>query len=431
MIVAVHGGGYVGLTAAIHFAMANARVIVYDPDLDTITRIRAGKPRAGEFLSYINADVADLVSKQRLDATNDFKKIIGADIHVIAVPTEREGEPYGDIVEKLIVDLAKVTRPESIILVESTLAPGTIDRILDDVKKALHPQKQLGENWFLAVCPRRDWFADRDKNLANLPRVVGGVTGECTFRASNALGMVSGTIMETDYRTAELCKALENALLHVPLMFAYQMATAYPDHNVAEALALAGTHWRLPLLHLGFGTGGRCVPLGTKYLVENSNVGLTPNGRLAIGEAAIDWDDDFRFLIAEIVHRNTKGRSRRALVLGIGYRPEFKDAGLSPGLDVARHLKDFGISAGVCDPLWSKEELRTLAKLEVRPPSLMENAILLATPHKAFLELPLKENMWRPGMLVIDGTGAWRGFKELFKQRGIDYRIVGEPGWSK
>jgi UDP-N-acetyl-D-mannosaminuronate dehydrogenase len=215
---------------------------------------------------------------------------------------------------------------------------------------------------------------------------------------------------------------LENALLHVPVMFAYQLAYALPGHNVAEALRLAGTHWRLTPLYLGFGTGGRCVPLGTEYLVAASGQ------RLELGLKALDWDARFRELIADIVEKTAP---RKVLVLGMAYRPEFRDMGLSPGLAVARALKRKMISVDVHDPMWKPDELAALTELDV--PSLTTvrdyDVVLVATGHKSYLELPTNPRLWRRGQIVLDGPGAWTSYRGKFDDRGVCYKAVGDPGW--
>lgn len=428
--IAVHGLGYVGLTAAVHFARAGVQVIGYDPDAATAAGVNGGKPRAGEFLSYLNSSVADLVANGRLRATTRFEDVQGLQVHIVAVPTERSGLPDDRVVLEVLRRLFALTPDRTLVVVESTLTPGTIDRLLAwSQALVMHPQRQVGADWFLAVCPRRDWFADADRNLHTLPRIVGGVTDECTRRATMLLSMVSKTILTTDYRTAEVCKALENALLHVPLMFAYQLAWAMPGHDIAEALRLAGTHWRLTPLYLGFGAGGRCVPLGTQYLTAASR------GRLELGEQALNWDSRFRQIVAGAAAARLTPQAK-VLILGIAYRPEFRDAGLSPGLDVANALAERGFQVWVHDPMWDKRELQQLTGLPVADlgfdPRQCEG-VLLATPHKMYLDWPADPQRWRKGQYVLDGQGAWDipEYRALFEKYGVRYVRVGKPGWLR
>ncbi len=417
--LAIHGGGYTGLTGALHFALTGTRVTIYDPDEATVDGINNGTPRANEYLSYLNTNIAGLVKKGLLRATTDIGLINNHGIHIINVPTERNGQPYDDIVIEVLHKLI-LTKRGALIIVESTLPPGLIDAVLAEHS----PQLKAGRNFNLAVCPRRDWFSDKDKNLANVPRIVGGVTDQCTFKATGVLSQVSNQILETDYRTAELVKAFENAQLHVQCMLAYQMAWSYPDRNIAEMLKLAGTHWRLPELHLGMGTGGRCVPLGTQYLTEAADEARP----LTLGKSASDWDTEFRIIVADSVVERIP-MDGNAVILGIAYRPEFRDAGLSPGLDVAKRLMVRGIDVTVNDPMWSNEELEKLTQLPVGEISHYTSAIILATPHKAYEKLPLRSNLWIKGQVVLDGFGLWAQYKDLFEQKGIRYYQVGTPGW--
>lgn len=416
----IHGLGYVGLTAAVHYARAGWNVLGYDPDATTVAQVELGKPRAGEFLSYLDADVKALVKSKRLRATQDFDDAMMRQVHVVCVPTERHGHPYDEIAEGVMGRLLVAVPGDSVIMIESTLTPGFIDRL-----RAAHivmDYRLKRGTIHIAVCPRRDWFADPEKNLETLPRIVGGVTPECTKRACQIIGAVSKTIHVTDYRTAELTKALENALLHVPVMFAYQLAYAMPNHDVAEALRLAGTHWRLTPLYLGFGTGGRCVPLGTEYLVRASG------DRLDLGVRALEWDRRFRSLIADIVE---KAAPRRVLVLGAAYRPEFRDMGLSPGLDVARALREKRIDVAVHDAMWPRAELESLTGFPAPSLSTLKefDVVLLATAHDAYRELPTLTKVWRAGQIVLDGPGAWFDQRSRLDAMGVLYRRVGEPGW--
>lgn len=410
--ITIHGLGYVGLTAAVHWAKAGFRVIGYDPDPVTIRALCAGTPRAGEFLAYLNADVQQLITDAKIVPVSRLELALGSFAHIVAVPTERDGEPYDDIAVSVAHTLLELAKDDAIIIMESTLTPGFSEKYV-----LPHLVNQT-----YAVCPRRDWFADPEKNLATLPRIVGGVTPKGTEQVIELLKNVSEDCIPTDYRTAELTKALENAMLHVPIMLAAELAMNMPGHNIAEALALSCSHWRLMCLYLGMGTGGRCVPLGTKYLLRASG----PGGLL---EAALTADRHLRVACARAVaERGVK----TALVLGIGYRPDFKDAGTSPGLAIAQYLRrDYGVEVTVADPLWADQELANLTGFGVHTGDLnltAYDAVLLATPHTLFRTLP-EQATWREGQLVLDGQGTWADYLDFFNEQGVHYRQVGMAGW--
>lgn len=447
--IVYHGGGYAGLTGAVHFAMAGKQVLIYDPDEQVVAAINSGKPKAGEFLRYLTdygarmaSDTGPALFGDQIRATVRFRDAALAPVHIIAAPSERAGRPEMSIVLGIldrIIRNVEVRKP--VIIVESTLTPGTIDRFLDlPLEGGRVPARDLLQmgGFCLAVAPRRDWFADPAKNVKTLDRVVGGVMPGCTAAAVNVLSIVSTKIHVTDYRTAELVKPLENALLHVPLMMVHELASNYPYHDVAEAVRLAGTHWRLFPLHLNFGAGGRCVPLGPKYLLDGTQFGSD------MLEAAVQQDKLMREQIAVIarswltdIRRKDARSTGCALVLGMAYRPDFKDAGSSPGVDIANGLVARGVKTMIHDPMWGADELLTMvpgASVITDPGSCVEaDVVLLSTPHQEYFNWPLRGEAWRKGQIVLDAQGYWNkgSFPLAFETQGVEYRQVGKPGWSK
>lgn len=426
--IAYHGLGYVGLTGAVHLANAGVDVVGYDPDQEVVDAINAGAPRAGDFLQYLGG----VDYRAHFQATTDFDRVAALPVHILAVPSEKDGEPWMALVYDVIRRLADTVNEGTLIIVESTLQPGAIDALLSQ-----HPtiQRKLdGGELFLSVCPRRDWFADPDKNLSTLFRVVGGYNDASTTRTVDVLTQVTPAekILTTTYRTAELTKALENAMLHVPVMMCHELAATYPTLDVAEAAKLASTHWRFQSLgevYLGFGSGGRCVPLGSKYLTSGAPRRHPP----MILEKALAVDKAFPALVADVAYRRAreiaKGRQPVCLLLGVAYRPGFRDLGLSPGLRVAQMLDNFGAAVHLHDAVFTPDEIRHVAPYATAIDAVPQDGvgydvILLSTPHQLYLDLPAT---WTRGPAVIDARGVWAQYQNRFSS----YAQVGTPDWSR
>jgi UDP-N-acetyl-D-glucosamine dehydrogenase len=419
--VIVHGGGYVGLTGAIHLALAGYQVIIYDPDGHTVKTINEGKPRAGEYLDYIDADVKVLVKDNKLLATQDYESIKHEKIHLLAVPTEKGDEPYMGIVKDCILKLHTSIPHEGLIIIESTLKPGTVDELyLPRVHK---------KDIFLAVCPRLDWFGDKEKNVTTLPRIIGGVTEESRLAANELLTKICKDIrFAKSHREAEFAKAGQNALYFVQIMTAYQLAKLYQnDADMNEVLRLIGVHWRLPQLFLGPGTSGRCVAMGAKYLYGDNDFHFTDKTLL---RCALDYDKRWRRIIADRVTHEFPfaAMTQKILVMGIAYRPDFSDFGYSAGLDIAKYLKEYGWDTYINDPIIPKE---TLDKLNV-PTGIVHNdldAIILATGHSAYSTLPETWHFMKKGLFILDCCGLWERYRTRFETYGLKYKRVGEKGW--
>lgn len=408
--IAVHGGGYVGLTAAIHYARAGKVVMICDPDQSVVDAINRGTPRANEILGDVGAGCAG----EHPRATTSFECVQDAPAHVVCVPSEKDGAPWMDLVTQVVRRIA-AGRGDRLIIVESTVTPGTLSAFSELPAKGIN----------LAHAPRRDWFAEAEKNLATLQRVVGGLTPECTRRAIDLISSVTPRelILATDCRTAELVKPLENAFLHVPVMLACEVARAYPDLDIARAVELACTHWRLMTIYLNAGTGGRCVQLGSRYLQDG-----TPQLGAGVLHAAIGGETLMRDSAARAIAARVNPGAK-VLVLGIAYRPGFRDAGNSPGLAVAHALRTLGVSPSVYDPMWTSQELETMCQLPTSPPAVETfDAVFLATPH-AQLATPRTLGTWRPGQFVLDAQGAWVAHREHFAELEVEYKRIGDPGW--
>lgn len=425
--IAVHGLGYVGLTAAIAYAQAPYRqVLGYDPDASVVGAVACGTPRhGGATILGLAEPLQAALRNKTLQLTSEWTRDLAAyGAHVVAVPTEKNGEPWMDLILDVFEKIVEHGPPRLTIIIESTLTPGTMDRLIDI---AVHHRRILGESLFLAAAPRRDWFADAERNLKTLPRIVGGVTSNCTEAALDVLGAVSDHIIRVGYREAELIKPLENALFHVQIMAAQEVARTYPHVDMTEVLKAVGTHWRLPELHVGFGTGGRCIPLGPKYIIHGMKA------QMPMMVTALSTDQSTRYMIARAL-LNIAGSK---MLLGIAYRADFRDIGSSPAFDIARFLSKLDGGVAVHDAMFSPAEIRELLPHAATPDwrdlqafVAAAKVVILGTPHRAYQTLGSTFD-WQEGQLILDALGGWADpwYREIFAKAGARYVRVGDPGW--
>lgn len=416
--IVISGGGYVGLVGAVHFALAGCNVTIYDPDPKTVNGINAGNPRAGEYLSYIDQNVAALVQNKKLKATTAFDTISSKMVHLLAVPTEKGDSPCMDIVKSAITKLHESVPKGAIIIVESTIQPGTID--------SLDLPRVYNDEIFLAVCPRLDWFADSTKNVTTLPRIVGGVTEQSTIMAVDVLGLICKDIHRTNHRVAEFAKAGQNHLYFVQIMAAHEMALDFQGNaDMNEALKFIGLHWRLPELFLGPGVSGRCIQMGTQYIVNSSS----STDKMPIANASLEMNELWRITIANALesYLPENNNSSTILVMGIAYRQDFSDFGYSSGLEIANRLNDWGYKVQIHDPIIPNDVLASTG-LKVYTGGPVE-VILLATGHSAYKNIPHETTWWKKGQVVLDACGLWEEHRKLFDVYGVKYIRVGEQGW--
>ena len=176
--VAVIGAGYVGVPLAATFAEAGCRVLLVDVLEDVVAALNRGESHIDDVPSD---RLAPLVEGGLVQATTSYEELANADAILIALPTplSRQREPDLSIVEDAARRLAKVLREGQLVVLESTTWPGTTRELLQPI---LEEGSGLvaGEGFFLAISPERVDPGREDWTTKTTPKVLGGITPECT-----------------------------------------------------------------------------------------------------------------------------------------------------------------------------------------------------------------------------------------------------------
>ncbi|MBI2863194.1 MAG: nucleotide sugar dehydrogenase [Chloroflexi bacterium] len=266
--VAIVGLGYVGLPLATGFAKVGFRVLGVDVNAEKVGTLNQGK-------SYIpdvpSADVADLVTRDRFQATTDFGDLIDADVIFICVPTPITPAKVPDL--SFIVSAAqgvgsRIKRGQLVIL-QSTTHPGTTE---EDVLPILEKRSGLvaGRDFYLAFCPERINPGDAKFGVENTPKVVGGLTPESTTVAAGLMACMGAPVHTVSSpRTAEMAKLLENTFRSVNIALVNELAKLCERMgiDVWEVIEAASTKpFGFMPFYPGPGVGGHCIPVDPFYL---------------------------------------------------------------------------------------------------------------------------------------------------------------------
>ncbi len=264
------GTGYIGFSSMANFASEGVSCVGTDISETLVSTINVGKTPVPNMEYWLGFDTKYLVESGMMTATVDWKKVLAPEfaVHMIAIPTEKEDEPWDgaleDVITKIATHMPKSGDPP-LVIIESTLTPNKTDELVVPIleKKNL----KVGKDIFLGVAPRRDWFISPEKNLRALPRIVGGTTPETTNLMIEVLSIVCDRLIPApDHRHAEIVKSVENAYRHMEITLANQLSLAYPSLNMVEVLRLVGTKWNVGTFHPSFGSGGYCLG-GDEYVV--------------------------------------------------------------------------------------------------------------------------------------------------------------------
>ena len=344
--VAVIGAGYVGLPLCLHLAKAGLRVVAVDIDPEVVRQIDERRAKIEEKEDF-EAFFQDPDVRANLLASTTP---VAADAFVIAVPTPvdhaSKRPDLGAVVaacEAIVPWLA----PGNLVVVESTIPPGTTDDVVRPVLE--RGGLRVGADLLLAHCPERVLPGNIMAEAVFNARVVGGVDAASTRRAAELMAtFVKGKLLLTDSRTAETVKLVENSYRDVNVAFANQVALLAERIGVdaAKVIELANHHPRVDILHPGIGVGGHCIPIDPWFLIA-----AAPDASPLL-RAAREVNDGMPERTAEKIARSVAGvESPRVVCLGATYKPNVKDLRESPTLEVFHALQRRGFDVALYDPL--------------------------------------------------------------------------------
>jgi UDP-N-acetyl-D-glucosamine dehydrogenase len=394
--VAVVGLGLVGLAQAASFMRAGFRVLGLDIDAERITTLSNGARPAGvdEFWKL----------------SDRFDSLAEADCVIIAAPTsyKPDGTPDVSAVVDAARDIGRTLRRGMLVVVESTVPPGTTrERVLPALEAS---GLRVGDDFFLAFSPERIDPGSTAHPVESIPKLVGGVTPACSALASELYRFVAPEVHAVSSpEVAELAKVFENTFRFVNISLVNELALLCGKLglDVQEVITACSSKPFAFMAHRpGPGVGGRCIPMAPRYLAWAAS---RAGAELPVTDAAIRLNDALPRSVAQralalIAQRRTAQSAPTVLLLGVAYKPNIDDTRGSVALAVAAELLRAGARVLYHDPhvpslSIDNEELRSQA-LSARLLARVDCALLLC-PHDA-IDLGLVS---RNARLILDPTG--------------------------
>ena len=267
-VIGVVGLGYVGLPLAVEKAKAGYKVIGFDVQQVRVDQVNSGINYIGD---VVDQDLADMIKDGQLQATTDYARIQEVDAVAICVPTPLDiyQQPDTSYVKSSANDIATYAREGMLVVLESTTYPGTTEEI---VKPALEAKGlKTGETVFIAYSPERVDPGNKQFNTKNTPKVVGGITPDCTkVAAALYRNVLEGDVHEVSSPAiAEMEKIFENTFRHINIALANEMAILCNKMgiDVWEVIDAAKTKpYGFMAFYPGPGLGGHCIPIDPFYL---------------------------------------------------------------------------------------------------------------------------------------------------------------------
>jgi nucleotide sugar dehydrogenase len=352
--VAVVGLGYVGLPTGIALAGVGLEVIGIDVSERRLADIREG---SADLLAEDQERLADVLAAGQLTLSCAADAIADADAVLICVPTPVDEDRRPDLrfLASACETVVEQARRGQLIVLTSTSYVGTTRDLLATplAGRGLEP----GTDVLVAFSPERIDPGNTDWRQEAVPRVVGGVTPECTRAAGGLIEKIAARVHPVSSpEAAELTKLYENSFRAVNIAFANEVAGVGRRFGIdpLEVIEAAGTKpYGFMKFYPGPGVGGHCIPCDPHYLLwqlraTQNNAPLVTQAMHAIAERPKQVVER----VANTLSRNGKGLGgTRVLVVGVTYKPGVQDVRSSSALDIIDLLAAKGAKVGYHDPL--------------------------------------------------------------------------------
>ena len=399
--VCVIGLGYIGLpTAAL---IANKGFVVSGVDINDniVSKINKGEIHIIE--DGLKAFVKSAVSSGKLKA---FNKIQKSDVYIICVPTPFQNKDKGipkpniDYVLSATKSIAQFVKPGDLIILESTSPVGTTEK----VQKTLINYGANLEDVHLAYSPERVLPGKIMTEIVENDRVVGGLTSISTKKVMDFYRFfVSGNILDTDAKTAEMCKLAENSFRDLNIAFANELSIICDKQgiNVWNLIKLANKHPRVNILQPSTGVGGHCIAVDPWFIVSQNkeNAKLIQTAR-ETNNYKTKWVIDKIKSNVDSYLKN--GIKPKIACLGLAFKPNIDDLRESKALEVAETLLAEGFEVIAVEP--NIKSYKNLKILNLFDAIEQADSICLLVKHHEFLEPEIKKKLMKCQALDFCGV---------------------------
>ncbi len=337
-VIGVVGLGYVGLPLAVEKAKAGYRVIGFDIQQKRVDMVNAGKNYIGD---VVDEELIDLVKAGKLIATTDYSKISEVDAVAIAVPTplDKYKQPDVSYVVSSSKSIAQYIHRGMLVVLESTTYPGTTEEIVKPILE--ETGLKCGDDFYLAFSPERVDPGNKFYKTKNTPKVVGGITPDCTEVAAMMYrNVLQGEIFTVSSpAVAEMEKILENTFRNINVALANEMAILCSKMgiDVWEVIEAAKTKpYGFMAFYPGPGLGGHCIPIDPFYLTWKAREYDYHTRLIELAGEINDYMPEFVIETAAHILNDFKKplNGSKVLLLGAAYKKDIDDLRESPVLKI-------------------------------------------------------------------------------------------------
>ena len=415
-VLGVIGLGYVGLPLAMEFVRSGYKTIGFDIDVKKIDKLSNGEI----YLKHIQEDrVKDFFNSGLFTATSDFFRLNEVDLVSICVPTplDKYRQPDLSFVEDSAKMVAENLKQGAIVVLESTVYPGTTREVLLPILET--GGNKLDMSFYLAFSPEREDPGNERFTTKNIPKVIGGISEQSGRKVVEIYKNVFDEIVEvSSAEVAEATKILENTYRSVNIALVNELKIIFDKMgiNVWEVIEAAKTKpFGFTPFYPGPGLGGHCIPIDPFYLSWKAR-------KFGINTRFIELACEINTLMPEYVvmktisalnKRKKSLKDSKILVVGVAYKKDIDDARESPGIKIIELLRAGGAEVSYYDPYIPdiydmRQTDLVMSSVKLNEKLLKEqDAVIVVTAHSNIDYKNIVDN----SSIVIDTRNALSGIK--------------------
>jgi UDP-N-acetyl-D-glucosamine dehydrogenase len=373
--IIVIGQGYVGLPLALAAASAGYNVSGVDSDTEKVSQINSANSPIEDISSK---EIIALIDSGSYRCLTTADAIPSAEVILICVPTPLNSDHKPDLsyLISAIEALGKVLAPGVLVIVESTIQPGTTRDLLVPILEKVSGLKR--DQFLVAYSPERIDPANKSWKIDNTPKLVAGLTDKA---AQEAKDFYSKFINQVDIcdslEVAETAKLLENSFRLVNISFINELAIFCQkigiDINEVVKAASTKPYGFMPF-YPSVGVGGHCIPVDPLYLANAAKEAGAPTRFIELADQInLEMPNYFVGRANEILG-GLKGK--KVLVIGVAYKPNVADVRETPVAALIAGLEKSGASVSWHDDLVKSWNNKTSVAITDQ-----YDLAIIATPH--------------------------------------------------
>lgn len=384
--IGIVGLGYVGLPLFLNFYKSNFFVVGFDKNKKYLNDLKKNK----NIISNLDTSILKKKNSKYL-ITNTISDLKKCDVIIICLPTPiyKNNTPDLRIINNFFFNLKKVLKKNQLLVIESTIYPGVIEKyLLPKIKNDF----KIGKNLFIGFSPEREDPGNKKFKLYNIPKVCSGLTKNCIeLTKSLYKKIVKKVVVEKNIETAQVSKLFENIYrnVNIALVNELKIICKNANINVNDVLKLASTKpFGYKKFDPGPGVGGHCIPIDPFYFsyfaktkgMDSKFVYLSAKVNKLVP----------RWIVNQIISvvKTKSLKLKKILIVGVSYKKNTEDLRESPSLIIMNLLKKiFKCKIYYYDPFVRKLPVTRTNKIKTNSVNLKKiklknfDLVIISTDH--------------------------------------------------